>query len=83
MNVGNSKIVAKFLGATMRSWNTVKAHTSLYMNSMSNILFFETAWSINAKFHVEPPSDGGTKVYINSPGHMTKMAAITIYGNAL
>ena len=23
----------------------------------------------------------GTNVYINNPGHMTKMAAISIYGN--
>ena len=33
-----------------------------------------------AKFYVEPPWEGGTKVYINSPGHMTKMAAMPIYG---
>ena len=25
---------------------------------------------------MEPPWGGGTKVYINDPGHMTKMAAI-------
>ena len=24
--------------------------------------------------------EGGTKVYINDPGHMTKMAAMPIYG---
>ena len=24
--------------------------------------------------------EGGTNVYINNPGHMTKMAAIPIYG---
>ena len=24
--------------------------------------------------------EGGTKVYINGPGHMTKMAAMPIYG---
>ena len=43
-------------------------------------IFFETAWPINAKFHVEPPSEGGTVVYINGPGHMTKMAATPIFG---
>ena len=26
-----------------------------------------------------PPWEGGTKVYINGPGHMTKMAAMPIY----
>ena len=36
-----------------------------------------------AKFYVEPPWEGGTKVYINGPGHMTKMAAMPIYGKNL
>ena len=35
---------------------------------------------VEAKFHVEPPWDGGTKAYSNGPGHMTKMAAMPIYG---
>ena len=30
--------------------------------------------------YAEPPWEGGTKVYINGPGHMTKMAAMLIYG---
>ena len=46
----------------------------------SNIFFSKTAWPIKAKFYVEPPWEGGTKVYINGPGHMTKMAATPIYG---
>ena len=29
---------------------------------------------------MEPPWEGGTKVYINGLGHMTKMAAMPIYG---
>ena len=29
---------------------------------------------------MEPPWGGGTEVYINDPGHMTKMAATPIYG---
>ena len=49
----------------------------------SNIFFSETAWSINAKFHVKPPLEVGTKVYINGTGHMTKMAAMPIYGKNL
>ena len=40
----------------------------------------ETAWPIKAKFYVEPPWEGGKKVCINGPGHMTKMAATPIYG---
>ena len=43
----------------------------------------ETAWPIKAKFYVEPPWEGGMKVYINGPGHMTKMATMPIYGKSL
>ena len=43
-----------------------------------NIFSSETALPIKAKFDVEPPWEGGTKVYINGPGHMTKMAAMPI-----
>ena len=49
----------------------------------SNVFSSETASSIKAKFYVEPPWEGGTKVYINGPGHMTKMAAMPIYGKNL
>ena len=52
------------------------------MSILSNI-FSETTEPIEAKFHVELPSDGGTKVCSNSPGHMTKMDAMPIYGNNL
>ena len=48
--------------------------------TFSNIFSSETAWPIKVKFYVEPPWEGGTKVYINGPGHMTKMAAMPIYG---
>ena len=46
----------------------------------SNVFSSETAWPIKAKFYVVPPWEGGTKVCINGPGHMTKMAAMPIYG---
>ena len=49
-------------------------------STFSNIFSSETAWPIKTKFYVEPPWEGGTKVYINGPGHMTKMAAMPIYG---
>ena len=48
-----------------------------------NIFSSETAWPIKAKLYVEPPWEGGTKVYINGPGHMTKMATMPIYGKNL
>ena len=50
------------------------------MSTFSNIFSSETAWPIEAKFHMEPPWDGRTKVCTNGPGHITKMAVIFIYG---
>ena len=49
----------------------------------SKIFSSETAWPIKAKFYMAPPWEGGTKVYINGPGHMTKMTAMPIYGKKL
>ena len=51
--------------------------------TFSNGFTSETTWPIKAKFYVEPPWAGGTKIYINGPGHMTKMAAMPIYGKNL
>ena len=45
--------------------------------------FLETAWPIEAKFYVEPPWDGGTKVWSNGLYHMTKLAAMPIYDKNL
>ena len=46
-----------------------------------SIFFSKTAGPIKAKFHVEPPWVGGTKVRSGAGlGHMTKMAATPIYG---
>ena len=53
------------------------------MSTFSNIISSETTGAIEAKLHVEPLWDGGTKVCSNSPGHMTKMAAMPIYGQNL
>ena len=57
--------------------------SSVRPSTISNIFSSETAWPIKAKFYVEPPWEGRTKVYINGPGHMTKMAAMPIYGKNL
>ena len=43
----------------------------------------ETTWPIKAKFYVKHLKDGVINVYINNPGHMTKMAARPIYGKNL
>ena len=52
-------------------------------SSVVVIFFSETTGLIAVKFHVEPPWDGGTKVCSRDPDHMTKMAAMPIYGNTL
>ena len=48
-------------------------------------IFFslKTAEPTEAKFHMKPPWDGGTKICSNGPGHMTSMAAIHIYSKNL
>ena len=40
----------------------------------------ETTGPIEARFQVESSWDGGMKVCSNGPGHLTKMAAMPIYG---
>ena len=61
-------------------WSGVRR---LRPSAISNVFSSETAWPIKAKFYVEPPWEVGKKVYINGPGHMTKMAAMPIYGKNL
>ena len=62
------------------SLTLVQGHSD---STFSNFFFLETAWPIEAKFYVEPPWDGGTKVWSNGLGHMTKMATMPIYGKNL
>ena len=42
-------------------------------------IFSQTAWSIKAKFHVEPSLEEGNN-YIACLGHMNKKVAMPIYG---
>ena len=46
----------------------------------SKIYFSKTAWPIKVKFYRNHVYLGGTYVFINKPGPMTKMAAMPIYG---
>ena len=52
-------------------------------STSANFFSLETAKPIEAKFHVAPPWDGGTKVCSNGSGLMTSMAAMPIYGKNL
>ena len=45
----------------------------------SKFLFSETPWPIKAKFYMKHLKEGGTNVFVNNPGHMTKMTAMSIY----
>ena len=62
------------------SWSGVRLSVVRRPSQCSKIFSSEITWPIKAKFYVEPPWGGGRKVYINGPGHMTKMAATPIYG---
>ena len=53
------------------------------LSYLSKIFSSETTWQIKAKFYAEPPWEGGTKLCTNGPGHMTKIAAMPIYGKNL
>ena len=65
-------------------WSVVRRRpSSVRPSTISNVFSSETAWPIKAKLYVEPPWQGGKKVYINGPGHMTKMAAMPIYSKNL
>ena len=48
-----------------------------------NIFSSETTGPIKDKFHIELLWDRGMKFCSNGPGHMTKMAAMPIYGKNL
>ena len=50
------------------------------LSTFSNIFSSETTGPIEAKFYVEPHWDGERKFCSNGTGHMTKMAAMPIYG---
>ena len=47
-------------------------------STFSNSFPSETAKQIETKFHMEPPWDGGTKIYSNGQGQVTNMAAMPI-----
>ena len=52
-------------------------------STFSNFFSLETAGPIEVKLYMESPGDGGLKEYSNGPGHITNMAAMTIYGKNL
>ena len=63
----SQRLIGELIGY---SWSGVRPSLTI-----SNIFFSKTACPIKAKFYVEPPLVGGTKVCSRHLGHMTKMAA--------
>ena len=49
----------------------------------TNLVFSQTISPIELKFHVKTPNDKSAKIYTTYFGHMTKMAAMPIYGKNL
>ena len=64
-----------------------RSFTDLGSNHSGSIFlkFFSstTAWPIEAKFYVQSHGDEGMKICSNCLGHITKMAAMPIYGKIL
>ena len=58
------------------SLTLVQGHSDSTFSNFS----LQTARPFEARFHVHPPWDWGMKVCSNGPGHMTKLAAVPIYG---
>ena len=69
--------IGRPLSSVVRRPSSSSSSTSL------NIFSSETTGPIKVKFHMELLWDGGTKVCSNVHGHMTKMAAMPIYGKNL
>ena len=65
--------------------SSVCMHVCMYVcvcvcvSTFSSIFSSETTGPIEAKFHMVPPKDEETNICSNGPGHMTKMAAISMY----
>ena len=72
------RLIGELIVYTCSGVRRRRSHCRCRCPPFSNVFSSETTWPIKAKFYVEPPWEGGTKVCIN--GHMTKMAAMPIYG---
>ena len=77
----SQRLIGELIGY---SWSGVRPSSSSIRPAssltISNIFFSKTACLIKAKFYLEPPWVGGTKVCSRHLGHMLKMAATPIYG---
>ena len=63
-------------------YQSLRCPSVVRRSTFSNIFSSETTGPIELKFHMETPLDAGTKVCSNGFDHMTKMAALPIYGKS-
>ena len=63
--------------------SSVRRPSVMCQSTISNDFFSETTESIVPKFHIQPPGPLGKKSCSNGLDHMTKMAAMPIYGKNL
>ena len=68
-----------FIRGHFQACHRAGVHPSASARLPFSKIFCETTWPIKAKFYVEPPWEGGTTVFINGAGHMTKIATTPIY----
>ena len=76
----SQRLIGQLIGY---SWSGVRPSVrrpSVVRPQCSKIFFSKTAWPIKAKFYVEPPCVGETRVCSRHLGQMTKMATTPIYG---
>ena len=52
----------------------------MYRNIIFKDHFLQNPWPIKVKFYRKHLYGGGTNVFINNSGHITKMSAMPIYG---
>ena len=71
----NRRLIGELIGY---SWSV--RPPSVCPFTMLKDLLLQNRLANQAKFYVEPPWVGGTKVCSQHLGHMTKMAALPIYG---
>ena len=85
IKVGRCSHLNKYMNVYeyQRSKSFIGLGPNLSDSIFSNIFTSITTRPIEIKFHVEPSWNEGTKASSNGPGHMTKMAAMSIYGKTL